>query len=286
MRFPDFFLVGASKAGTTAICDTLAKHPDICFSEVKEPNFFSGFDTSLEAIPDDELLKYQKLFAAKRQKQQLGEGSVKYLGSINANYWIKRYVPAAKIVIILRNPIQRVVSLYEMYTRLGKIQMSQEEAFAPDSFIVGQCCLYQKVLLYINSFSQDQVLVMTFDDFLRDQAQSFHHLCEFIGVQKTPDMLLSARNKGGIPRSNAFSIFKNRALIDVTKKILPSSRHAQIDNFVKSTFFKKASLQPSQEAELLKVFAKDAERTGILIGRDICSEWQLDRDYTAKAVVT
>ena len=135
-KLPDFFIVGASKAGTTAICNSLASHPNICFSKKKEPNFFSEININLEEIPDDELLAYKKLFHIHSSMELSGEGSVNYLASHNAVYWIKKYIPSAKIIIILRNPIERIVSLYEMYSRLGKMKMTPEKAFTENSYLV------------------------------------------------------------------------------------------------------------------------------------------------------
>ncbi|MEM8502996.1 MAG: hypothetical protein AAF716_07570 [Cyanobacteria bacterium P01_D01_bin.1] len=61
--------------------------------------------------------------------------------------------------------------------------------------------------------------------------------------------------------------------------MLPGSMHAQLDNFVKSNFFKKASLKPSQKDVLSEVFYRDIEKTSTLIGRDLCEEWQLNDSF-------
>lgn len=285
MRFPDFFIVGASKTGTTAVCEALAKHPEICFSEVKEPNFFDSFDTSLKEIPSDKLSQYQSLFHVQSPMQQLGEGSVKYLDSLDANYWIRKYVPSAKIVIILRNPVQRIVSLYEMYTRIGIMKMGREEAFSVSSYLTRQCLLYQKILAYIDHFSREQVLIMVFDDFLKHEEQAFQKLCQFLGCQYTPEMTWSSRNKGGVPKSGVLSILSSRRLVEVAKRILPRSTHGQIDNFVKSTFFKKTSLDPIQKETLEQFFYEDVEKIGALIDRDLCAEWKLPGVPVASSVL-
>ncbi|MEM8639773.1 MAG: sulfotransferase domain-containing protein [Cyanobacteria bacterium P01_G01_bin.54] len=276
IRLPDFFLVGASKAGTTAICETLANHPHICFSEQKEPDFFSEFDISLNAIPHEKLLEYQQLFCVNESHQLLGEGSVRYLNSPQATYWINRYVPSAKIIIILRNPMQRIISLYEMYSRMGIMQMTPDQAFTVESYVAKQCLLYKHIIRYIDTFSKEQVLIMTFDDFLKDQAQAFLRLCQFIGVQKTSNMTMPERNKGGVPRSKSLSWMSNRKLIRIAKKILPISKRAQVDNFIKKTFFKKISLSSIQQDQLKQFFYGDVEQISNLIERDLCQEWQLD----------
>ena len=152
-KLPDFFVVGAAKAGTTAICDIIATHPEICFSSVKEPNFFSTFEVTLQEISSDKLLEYQELFKCEDSEQLRGEGSVRYLNSDKALYWIHKYVPSAKIIIILRNPLERIVSLYEMYDRLGKMKLTYEEAFSENSYLVKQSILYKFIINYIKTFS-------------------------------------------------------------------------------------------------------------------------------------
>lgn len=277
-KLPDFFLAGSSKAGTTSICDSLAQHPDICFSSKKEPNFFCSFDTDLGEIPNEDWSQYQSLFDVQKPDQLIGEGSVKYLNSPQAAYWMQKYVPSAKIIFVLRNPVQRVVSLYEMYIRLGiekaKI-MGQDEAFTPDGFVVKQGLLYDRIMRYINAFSRSQVLIMTFDDFVKKRTQAFHELFQFIGVEDSPNVSLNLRNKGGVPSSNYLSILTNRNLVATAKRVIPKSKHSQLDYFIKSKFFKKVSLKPEQEKFLRGFFCEDVKKISDLIGRDLCLEWQL-----------
>lgn len=274
-QLPSFFVVGASKAGTTATCQVLASHPNICFSNPKEPNFFSEFDTDLAEIPPEQLLEYQKRFPVEGAHQVLGEGSVKYLNSPRATYWINHYNPSAKIIIFLRNPLQRVVSLYEMYRRLGIMKMSPKEAFNVDSYVVRQCLLYDHIMRYVNTFSRDQVLIMIFSDFLEHREQTFAELCNFIGVEKTAEIHLPQRNKGGVPKSKALGFLSNRKLVKVGKKILPSSQRTQVDNLIKQIFFNKLKLGSHQQAELKPFFYPDVEKIGHLIDRNLCQEWQL-----------
>ena len=275
-KLPDFFVIGASKAGTTAICDVLAAHPDICFSEKKEPNFFSEFDLNSKEIPSERFLEYKELFHVHSSKQLLGEGSVQYLQqSRKAAYWINNYIPSAKIVIILRNPIQRVVSLYEMYTRIGILKISFEEAFTEGSDIVKQCLIYENIMHYFDTFSRDQVLIVIFDDLLNNQDQVFSRIFQFIGVREAMSVPLQQRNQGKFPKLRFLRLLFSRTLVELGKKILPESKHSQVDNFIKNTFFKKIQLTSNQKEELKRVFYSDVSKIGHLIGRDICQEWQI-----------
>ena len=271
-KLPNFFLVGASKSGTTAICDALTSHPDICFSENKEPNFFSNFDSDLKEIPDEQLLEYKKLFRHHSSEKLIGEGSVKYLMSRNAAYWIRKYIPSAKILIVLRNPLKRIVSLYEMYVRVGVMKMSPEEAFSENSYLINQCMMSEKIEHYINTFSRDQVFIMIYEDFLSEPEQEFNSLCRFLGVAENLNPVIRVRNRGGIPRSKLLNFLRDRRLIEIVKKVLPLSEGIWFDNFVKRTFFKKLSLKSNQKKELEKIFYSDVSKVGNLIDRDLLQE--------------
>ncbi|MDJ0660067.1 MAG: sulfotransferase [Crocosphaera sp.] len=272
-KLPNFFIVGASKAGTTAICHVLADHPDVCFSSVKEPNFFSKFDIALKEIPPTELLEYQELFKDETSKKLRGEGSVGYLNSDQALYWIHNYVPSAKIIIILRNPLERIVSLYEMYDRLGKMKLTYQEAFASQSYLVKQSILYQFIINYINVFSREQVFIMIYDDFKKNPQQELKHIYQFLGIAENFEPVVVTRNKGGVPKSKLLNFLKFRPLVEVIKRIIPVTAHAKVDTFIKDKFFQKTKLTLDKKRELMDIFYPDVEKIGNLLNRNLCKEW-------------
>jgi len=146
-KLPNFFIVGAAKAGTTSLYNYLKQHPDIYMSPIKEPNYFAkDIDINLfrkdykkTALIDTqkyfskpkleelhlafitELEDYIKLFQKVSNEKVIGETSVSYLYSKVAAKEIKKLVPDAKIVIILRDPIERAYSHYLMNLKEGLI---------------------------------------------------------------------------------------------------------------------------------------------------------------------
>jgi len=275
-KLPDFYIVGASKAGTTAVCDVLADHPDICFSSKKEPNFFSKFEIGIGEIPAENLANYETLFSASNCEQLYGEGSVGYLHSENAAHWIKHYSPNAKIIILLRNPVKRIVSLYEMYTRIGAIEMDTDDAFATTNFLAKQCLLHQHIMRYVDAFSKENVLIMLQDDFITDQKSSFNRVYDFLSIAPMTIPVMKMRNKGGIAKYNKLGkVLQNRKLIAFAKNILPKSIHRSLDYQIKTFFFKKVDISPQQKTDLEHFFKSDVQKTSELIGRDLCSKWGL-----------
>ena len=128
------FIVGAPKAGTTSLHYYLNEHPEILMSSVKEPDFF------LEKEIDDIGLyygttrietsdKYHNLFSDKKDEEIFGESSVSYLYYPEVPKRIKEYNTEAKIIIMLRNPVDRAFSHYLMDFKLGLLSDKFEDVF-------------------------------------------------------------------------------------------------------------------------------------------------------------
>jgi len=102
MRKPDLFIVGAPRSGTTALYEYLRSHPDIFMCTPKEPNYFS-FDMNRPRAANTEE-EYLRLFKNAHEKVA-GEASVWYLYSKVAIAEIMRFNPDAKIIAMVRSPI-------------------------------------------------------------------------------------------------------------------------------------------------------------------------------------
>ena len=119
-RLPDFLLIGAAKAGTTALFAALARHPYVYASPTKEPRFLAYVD----AVPSFkgpggakyastivvDAASYRSLFAGCPENARAGEASTDYLGSESAPDVARRLVPQARIIAVLRHPVERAYS--------------------------------------------------------------------------------------------------------------------------------------------------------------------------------
>ena len=109
-RLPDFFLVGAPKCGTTSLAQWLSEHPEVFFSPVKEPHFFNT-DASNRKIRSRDA--YAALFSGVESRHlAVGEGSVWYLYSDAAVPRILEANSRARFIVMLREPIAMLRSLY------------------------------------------------------------------------------------------------------------------------------------------------------------------------------
>ena len=131
---PDFFIAGMPRSGTTSMYTYLKQHPDIFLSIYKEPNYFCKDLSQSDYNVRDEAL-YHSLFVHAAGKKRIGEGSVWYLTSTTAASEIKKFSPSAKIIVMLRNPVEMIYSLHSLYLRTGNedtVDFEQALALQPD----------------------------------------------------------------------------------------------------------------------------------------------------------
>lgn len=200
MPEPNFFIVGAPKCGTTAMYSYLQQHPDIFMPKRKEPHYFGTGSVRLPIdITDRD--EYLALFDDATDEKRIGEATVWYLFSKDTAQAIYEFNPDAKIIIMLRNPIEMVYALYHQVLYAGgETILSFESALdAVEDRRNGKripiiarrwhtLCYTdivkfgEQVERYLQYFKRDQVHVILFDDFKADTAGEFRRTLEFLEV--------------------------------------------------------------------------------------------------------
>ena len=201
MKIPNFFIVGAPKCGTTALCEYLRSHPNVLISTTKEPHYFA---TDL-AYPNfrtiNDYNEYIRLFKCLPQHLVVGEASVFYLYSSVAINNIYRYNENAKIIAMLRNPIDLIASFHgqALYT-LDEDEENLEKAWslqyerAVGKSIPKHCSdpallqyarigkLGDQVERLLSTFPREQVKFILFDDFVQDTKAQYEEVLRFLNV--------------------------------------------------------------------------------------------------------
>lgn len=196
---PNLFIVGAAKAGTNALYEALSEHPDIYMSEIKEPTYF-GQDLAFRR-PRMPRSDYLSLFEKGHRVKYRGEASVLYLYSESAPEEIYRFAADARIVIMLRDPIDMVYSGFWQNRKTAMENIGEfERALAlenerrrgrriPNAAYVLNGLFYtdharapMASRRYEAIFGSDAVFVGDFEDLKRDREAFYRRLFRFLGL--------------------------------------------------------------------------------------------------------
>ena len=211
---PNFFIVGAPKCGTTSLHEYLQRHPNVFMPFFKEPHFFgSDLEGSRFRQFRNKPERYLKLFRDARGEKRIGESSPWYLASQRAAEEIQAYDPAAKIIIMLRNPIDMMYSMWSQFRYSGNEQIgSFEEALAAEAdrragrrirraahCITGlyyreMARFVKQVPRYFERFGQENVMVLIFDDFRSDTPAAYRAVLDFLDLDPQDKMTFDIRN--------------------------------------------------------------------------------------------
>lgn len=180
---PTFIVIGAAKAGTTSLSKLLGQHPQICFSNPKEPRFFSHDENYTRGWD-----WYQGCFPGAEKAIAVGEGSVHY--SMQELFpqtaaRIARDLPEVRLIYIVRHPMDRIASHYRMYHK-GRPDYPSLNALVrkPDLWpnFIGASRYWQQIQAYRALFPDEQIRVLFFEEFFQNPEQSAGSLFDFLGV--------------------------------------------------------------------------------------------------------
>ncbi len=200
-RFPDFFVVGAPRCGTTSLCRYLARNPQVCFSRPKEPHYFARIDH--DPTPEEVRRDYLDRYFAHRtpQHRAAGEGSVSYLYLPHVIERILRLNPQARFITMVRNPLQMLPSYHQRMRFLLQEDVPDfDAAWAAEAARergerVPGLCLDARLLLYsqvaqlgaqvqrlYGLVGRERAHVVVFDDLVADPLRVYRAALAFIGV--------------------------------------------------------------------------------------------------------
>lgn len=284
MPWPNFLIIGAAKSGTTSLYHYLAEHPQIFMSKVKETNFFAyPRDGRPTYVWGDEIKRsrftvtteadYLALFDAVRGEKAVGEASPVYLGSTIAPSAIRRRLPDARLVVILRNPVERAYSGYQMHVRGLATRLPASKAFDADRHWVRQGMYFSMLSRYFELFSRGQIEVLLFDDLKADAARLMRGLYRSLGVDDgfLPS-LEKAHNPGGLPRSTALAAIK-KLLRPVARRLPHGLRQAGLAFYNATSTRKAPGMSAEARRQLEVLYRDDVERLSELVGMELSSRW-------------
>lgn len=295
--WPNFFIVGAAKSGTTYLYASLRQHPDVFMAKPKEPHFFSQVNPPsrlnwhFEAIIDPQ--RYLGLFAGAGGFRAIGEASTSYLIHPEVPRRIRKQVPDAKIIISLRDPLERAYSHYLMHVREGvqtlpfydalKQDMGRTEmGWAISHFYVEKGRYATQLGRYLESFGPEQVKIVLFDDVKQNPRATLLEIAKFLDLDPEPMNRIDAaeaRNGYRAPRGRwAQHLAGNRLSRIIGETIMPR----RLGRFIFEHLLLKPSAKPPMDPRarqlLLELYEPEMDRLETMLGRkmpELRRSWSL-----------
>jgi len=297
MQKVDFFIVGAPKYGTTSLSEYLREHPEICFSDPKEPDYFDDLSRDCFYGTEEE---YHKIFFSHCTSEKIrGEGSTWYLYSQKAIPNIMKYNPEARIIVMLRNPVEMVHSLHSHlvfscdederdFKKAWNLQDLRREQkhipktdYHPAAFLYAEVAGYSRQLeaLYRN-VPKKQVMVILFDDFIADTKGVYKDVLEFLDVSTDFVPSFEIINPAKVSRSRLIAKVFHKPPNQLTvlarrlrKKLgLRTLGIRPLLNLLNTRAQKRPPLDENMKETLRNTFREDIQQLGKLLGRDL-SHW-------------
>jgi hypothetical protein len=227
---PNFLIIGANKSGTNSLYEYLRPHPQVFMPLHKEPSFFAFEGRQ----PDNPWLTrniitrledYLALFEGAKGKVAIGEASPIYLYHQQAPPKIKYYIPEARLIALLRHPVDRAYSQWQMEIRHGtekiwdfakavEVKETLEDGTVWHRYVY-QGMYFLLLKRYYDLFGASQICVLLSDHFRSDPYSVLQKVYQFLKIDPTYIPDLSKRyNEGGLP-SNRFSGFFNRGILPI-----------------------------------------------------------------------
>jgi hypothetical protein len=299
MNVPNFILAGAPKCGTTALATYLRAHPNIFMCVPKEPGYFASDLPAHRYVSSWD--EYRALFlGAGREHVAVGEASIFYMYSESAIAAIRRRLPSAKLLVMLRNPVELAVSMHAQALR------TRDETVTDFAVAWALCadrragrkvpphCRDNKILLYdrlpllglqlqrlLDLFRRAQVGWWFYDDFAADPARVYREVLSFLGVAHDGREDFPRVNGRRRARSQMLAQFTQKTPKPLVRAAMYVKRRAGIQRLGVLKTLRNANFAPVREQAVAPAlldamrahFASDISLLETLTGRDL-ADWR------------
>jgi hypothetical protein len=307
---PNFFIVGAPKAGTTSLHAYLGQHPDIFLSPLKEPYYFAA-EVRLETVSAEEFPRvareqralarwlraahrpprfggfvadwddYLSLFRDAGTRAAIGEATPHYLWSPTAPAGIAQRIPRARIIVSLRNPIDRAFSDYLHMRTVGAIRRTFREQIAAnlrdtqrqigrDWPFLEYGHYHEQLSRWLAHFPRSQIHISLFEELEHRPLELLDSLQAFLGVERRIELDVSVRhNVPRVPRSRlATTLLRAYARAPALGRCVPTALRRRLG--ARLVLPRTAlAMDPADRAYLAGYYRDEIRRLSALLDRDL-----------------
>lgn len=242
MPLPSFIVIGPGRSGSTWTYELLRAHPDVCMAKGTKETLF--FESEYEKGAD----WYQSFFSDCEPGQAIGEISNTYIYNAEVPRRVYEVVPEVKLITCLRNPIERIQSVYLYNQRNGRLRVEFDEALQEHQFLIEQNRYWSLLQNFLDYFGEEQLHILFYED-LRDKPRAFaEQLCDIIGVRPDgiDEALVGERVNAG---AQARHWLLGRVASWIAKALRATGNHALLDTLKRQDVLRSMVLRQLSKDE-------------------------------------
>jgi hypothetical protein len=293
MPLPNFLIIGVPKAGTTSLWKYLRQHPSVYLPDLKEPRFFIDIpESSLRHKEVSTIEAYRDLFDGVESESAIGEASAGYFSHVKNPACIKSVLGNPKLILVLRNPIERAYShfLFSKQKGLEPRSATFQSAIEESTVQIGEHTrhrpyveigfYYRHLKRWASVFGRERIKVLFFDDLEDDSIDFAQRVYGYLDVDpEFEPEILARRAKSGVPKYRAFYrlVAESGPVKDAAKRWMPEEATECLRDWVEPFRVKLKNWSLEKPKISKKAFDQLAER----YRRDIRHlENEVSRDLT------
>jgi len=278
-KWPNFFIVGAAKAGTTSLYNYLQQVPEVYMSPTKEPRYFTRTKDEYFDIPMNyDKKKYLKLFDGVKDEIAIGEATARYLNDPESAKFIHKVVPDARILISLRDPVEKAFSFYLMLSQSFETRSFHDvihcekssKKYSLTKLYLDSSMYCKQVERYLQTFGKDNVKVLIFEEWINNPVESINDVLKFLGVNNNVKSLVREKYnpfRGARGTSSKF-LMSNPIIRKIIFNLVPFQGKVLLKKIVTKKE-KKPKLSNEDRCFLEKFYKEDVKNLEILLGRKL-----------------
>lgn len=272
-RLPDFVIIGAMKCATSTLDTQLALQPGIFTCTPKEPYFFSNDEVYVKGLE-----WYEGLFDGAEPDDLCGEATTHYTKLPTYPLSLERmreHIPKAKLIYIMRHPIDRLVSQYVHEWSMNFVKVPLDAAVEQHPILVDYSRYSMQLKPFLETYGPENVLPLSFHRLMAASQEELERVCAFLGYEGTPQwhsdteaQNISAERIRRSPLRDA--VVSAPGVRAIRKHLVPQSARDWVKGFWKMS--SRPALSDVRRAELARVFDEDLALLGAWLGMELTCE--------------
>lgn len=268
----DFFVIGAARSGTTSLYNYLIQHPRVFLPNIKELNYFSKVESNqyqdykkpnkkvhyhTKIIQSEKL--YHQLFAEAKSDQLKGDISPSYIWAPDTAKRIFEHNPNARIIVSLRNPVERAYSHYVMNVSVGydtnqtfehALNATKQRVWGGGNLYLEWSSYFEGLKSYFELFKRENIKVLVFEDWVKEKEENLKEIFNFLNIEADVNIRLEEQfnQKVGYKNIKTLNFLRSKYIRTWVDAVLPQ----KAKEVLKGALFQKEEVQNRVDPVLME----------------------------------